>query len=460
MELRTSDTAVVLGCGKAGLSAVRFLRQMGVQVLVSESREEKDLPLELIDVLREQATDYECGAHNLDFIRQADFLVPSPGVPLDAKIIQAARTMGVNIYGELGLAAGRFKVPVIAVTGSNGKTTVTGLVGKLLAQNGARVFIGGNIGTPLLDFFTDGLVYDAAVLELSSFQLELVGAFRADVAVVLNLSPDHLDRHHSMERYTEAKRNLLRNQIPGDAAVLGVDDPVLRTWAAYPGVRVLRFGQDAGHQAWVRDHDIVLQAEDGQKTERFPLEATRLSSLVNRLNAAAAVLAASSYGVPPKVIQSGLEAFVPPPHRMEPVAVLNGVRYINDSKATNIGAMAAALASCKESVVLIAGGRDKKSDFSSVITLMAEKVKHLILMGEAAPIMENAFQATVPVTRVPSMNVAVTTAATMASEGDVVLLAPGCASFDMYTGYDHRGRVFTDCVVQLAKQHLEGERGQ
>ncbi len=456
MKLSSADTAVVLGCGTSGLAVVRFLQKHGVRVRVSEAREESALPDRIRSLLRDHVEAYECGGHTLEFVRQADFVVPSPGIPLDSHIIEQVKSRGVQIVGELGLAAERFQVPVIGVTGSNGKTTVTSLIGHLLAEGGQRVFVGGNIGTPLLDFFTDRSRYDVVVLELSSFQLELVGAFRPDIAVALNISQDHLDRHHSMTAYAGAKNNLLSNQLPGDMAVLGGDDPVLQSWTVNHGVTLRCFGQAKGMAAQVNEQDILITDEAGS-TECYSLSAGVLSSLVNRLNAAAAISAVRFLGTAQKVIQQGLETFIPPPHRMAEVAVIDGVRYINDSKATNIGAMAAGLKSCMQPVLLIAGGRDKQSDFSLLVSLIREKVKHLFLIGEAAPVMQAVFASVVPVSMVNSMCEAVEGARKFAQAGDVVLLAPGCASFDMYSGYAERGRVFSDCVMQLQAFCREGE---
>ncbi|WP_051309080.1 UDP-N-acetylmuramoyl-L-alanine--D-glutamate ligase [Desulfogranum japonicum] len=451
MRLSPADTAVVLGCGKSGLSVIRFLRKYGVRVFVSETREEADLPQDVLSLLHDHVEEYECGGHRSDFVCRADFVVPSPGIPLDSKIIEQAKASGLQIVGELGLAAGRFHVPVIGVTGSNGKTTVTSLIGHLLEQGGKRVFVGGNIGTPLLDFFAEPSAYDGVVLELSSFQLELVGSFRPDIAVVLNISPDHLDRHHSMAAYALAKKNLLSHQIAGDIAVLGGDDPVLSSWSVNPDVKKIFFGQTEGAEAQVRGDEVLLSVDTGGGMESYPLAQGALSSLVNRLNAAAAILVASCSGLENKLICQGLEGFNTPPHRMSEVAVIDGVQYINDSKATNIGAMEAALKSCLQPVVLIAGGRDKQSDFTLLASLIQQKVKHLFLIGEAAPVMQQAFSSVVSISMVSSLCDAVKGAKELAVAGDVVLLAPGCASFDMFSGYAERGKVFSDCVMQLNK---------
>ena len=450
MELVAGKRAVVLGLGISGMAAVTYLQAQGLQVAVSEFRgldafteEEKQLCRDL---------ELETGGHSKEFILlAADYIVPSPGVPLDLPVLEAARAQHIPIVGELALAAGEIPVPVIAVTGSNGKTTVTGLIGTLLENDGYHPFVGGNIGTPLLSYLLSPQGYDVLVLELSSFQLDISGDFRPDIALLLNLSPDHLDRHGSMDGYVKAKRRIFDNQLGTDTAILGGDDPGVMEQAKGLTGRVLSFGCKENCQARIEGSTVVVP---GEAEEIFELSETRLNSKVNRLNAAAALLAATSFGAGREGIRKGLHAYNPPEHRMTLVAEIDGVRFINDSKATNAGAMAAALDSCPPGVILLAGGRDKGGDFTAVKGLVQEKVEYVICIGEAGPMLVEMFNDIVAVEEATDMESAVERAASVAKSGQIVLLAPGCASFDMFSGYAERGRVFTERVRELQKERV------
>lgn len=450
MHLAAGTKAVVVGLGISGLSALRFLQSRGLEVGVSEYRD--------YDALSDQekvvckGLELETGGHSSNFVLQADLVVPSPGVPLDLAVLEAARQRGIPIVGELALAAGEITVPVVGVTGSNGKTTVTGLIGELLESSGFHPFVGGNIGTPLLSYLLEPGGYDVVVLELSSFQLDLSGEFRPDVGLLLNLSPDHLDRHGSMEGYCRAKKRIFRNQNTGDTAILGGDDPLVMDRADRLVGRVLTFGSGPDSQARIVEDKVLVERK--KHAEIFVLAETRLNSRVNRLNAAAAILAAECVGAGPEGIRKGLANYGPPENRMTPVAEINGVRFINDSKATNVGAMAAALESCPPGVILIAGGRDKGGDFHTVRELVRDRVRTMICIGEAAGLLKEVFAGDIPVEEAVDMAAAVDRAAAVAEPGQTVLLAPGCASFDMFSGYAERGSVFTGLV-----QKLKGSRG-
>lgn len=450
---------MVIGLGAAGLSTVNYLLRRGLQVAVSDRCNRDQIDPEVLKVLQQSRVRLETGGHSLSFLAGADMVVPGPGVPLDLPIIQAAREQGIPVLGELALAAGQYRVPVIAVTGSNGKTTVTSLIGALLQAAGKVPFIGGNIGTPLLDYFADPDAYGAVVLELSSFQLDLVGAFRPDVGLLLNISPDHLDRHGTLAAYTGAKMNIFRNQVAGDVAILGGDDAVVDTAPVNAGVNGYRFGRNERCAARIIEGRIALRLDHAGKVreESYYLDATKLHSSVNQLNGAAAVLAATLCGCSHETIVAGLASYEPPPHRMAEVAEIDGVRFINDSKATNIGALQAALSGCIAPVVLIAGGRDKGSDYTLLRAVVREKVKHLVLVGEATGLMQAALGTVVTTEAATTMEDAVRKAMAAAVAGDLVLLAPGCASYDMFSGYEERGRVFAECVHNLRREGTEKE---
>ncbi|MBM9511073.1 UDP-N-acetylmuramoyl-L-alanine--D-glutamate ligase [Desulfogranum marinum] len=459
MLLLPGMKGVVVGCGKAGLSAVRFLLDRDVCVGVSEGRTADQLDAALTADLQSKGVQFEFGGHTEEFLSSFDFVVPSPGIPLDLPVLHAVRQKGIKIVGELGLAAGLFQVPVIAVTGSNGKTTVTSLVGSLLAHAQQQVFVGGNIGTPLLEYFSSKEQSSVVVLELSSFQLDMAGAFRPDIGLVLNISPDHLDRHHTIDAYVDAKLKLVSHQRPGDRLILGGDDQRLAEITSVDNVDVYRFGTGKRFEAVVNGDAVELNFKENGvlRQETYNLQDTHLTSSVNRLNAAAAILAVRLAGCKREEVQGGLKVFEPPLHRMTEVAVIEGVRYINDSKATNYGAMHAALKGCTEPVVLIAGGREKGGDWQLLRDVVAQKVRRLILLGEAAEKMKQVFGDIVPVAIAESMDDAVQVARRCAQRGDLVLLAPGCASFDMYAGYEERGRVFMESVHRL--QHEKKEKG-
>lgn len=457
-QLQPGKTAGVVGLGVTGRATVRFLLQQGLHLKVSELCPPQQVEREepgFLALLEKQGVVCEFTGHSPAFLDGIDILVPAPGVPSSNPLLVEAERRHIPLAGELALAAGRFGVPVIAVSGSNGKTTVTALIGHLLRSAGKRPFVGGNIGIPLLEYCLHPEGYDCVVLELSSFQLDRAGAFRPDVAVLLNITPDHLDRHGSMAAYTAAKMRLFAAQRPGDTAIVGSDDALAAAAVLPVGVRRLCFGHGTDCAAQVEETGIRVRL--GGEQRFFPLDATGLTSMVNRLNAAAAVLAAGQLTRDYRSITCGLVDFQPAPHRMAEVAVLDGVSYVDDSKATNIGALAAALGSCTSPVVLIAGGRDKGGDYGLARVAVVNRVRHLLLLGEAAPLMEAAWGDLVPNQRVESMAQAVRAARAVAEPGDVVLLAPGCSSFDMFTDYKERGRAFARAVQALRNGDRKGQ---
>lgn len=453
MKLVAGKKAVLLGLGVAGMATLQFLQKKGVQVTVSEQRNFEEFSVE------EQAAcsklQLETGGHSEDFIFQADCVVPSPGVPLDLPVLRAAREKALPIIGELDLAADELTVPVIGVTGSNGKTTVTALIGEIIRQSGFYPFVGGNIGTPLLSALLGDESYDVLVLELSSFQLDLAEKFRPTIGLLLNLSPDHLDRHGTMAQYGAAKRRMFANQQPVDTAILGGDDSLVMAYHGQLKGNVRTFGFGMNNQARIIGSCIRVAGDAGEV--EFSLTGTALDSRVNRLNAAAALLAAQAFGCSAEGIRAGLNGFVPPAHRMQFVTEINGVRFINDSKATNVGAMVAALESCDPGIVLLAGGRDKGGDFAALRDLIKKKVSLLLCLGEAADMLKKAFADVVAVERVLDMQAAVSRAVSAAEPGQTVLLAPGCASFDMFSGYAERGKIFMECVQEV-KKRSKGEK--
>lgn len=452
IELRAGMKGIAVGLGRSGLAAVQYLHSQGLRAAASEQRQQ--LTAHEQTVLDQCGAELEIGGHTADFLVAADLLVVSPGVPLDIPALNAARRQGIPVVSELALAAGRIPVPVIAVTGSNGKTTVTSLIGHLLRCSGKKVFVGGNIGRPVLDWLRHPDDAQAAVLELSSFQLEAAGGFRPDIGLLLNLSPDHLDRHGSFGQYIQAKMRLFAGQRQEDRAIINTDDPELAKRILPGAAQLMRFGTGPVCRAKMEKEQVRVEpgfAADGA-AELYDLAGTQLSSPSNVANAAAAILAARSVGCAVQDIQAGLTDYQPPLHRMTPVQTIKSVCFVNDSKATNIGALQAALAGFGCEVVLIAGGRNKGGDFSALIPALQRHVRLAVLIGEAREELAAAAAAAgIGHQFAADMRQAVAKAFAAAKPGNTVLLAPACSSFDMFDNYEHRGREFMQEAAVLAK---------
>jgi len=439
----------VMGLGVSGRAAVRYLVGQGVKVLVSDTRDSQH-PQAASDraFLTEQGVEYEGGGHTLAFLRRAGQILVSPGISQDLEILQQLRALGIPVLGELALVAPLLQKPVVAITGTNGKTTVTALIGKLLQQAGKKVFVGGNIGTSIFDYLSNPEEVDVLVLELSSFQLEAAGSFKADVAILLNVTPDHLDRHGSMAGYVAAKMKIFSGQGRNDTAILNGDDQLCRDLSARIGDRrQLLFGHGTDCRARIDGHGVLLEWQG--KEEVYDLTGSMLDNATGYLNSASAILAARSLGCDREAIAQGLAAFQLAPHRMAWVGEGAGVSYYDDSKATNTGAVLSALASFSGNVILIAGGRDKGDDYSLLQESVAGKVRCLILIGEAAELIARALTGMTELHQAESMEAAVRLAALLARPGDTVLLSPACSSFDMFDNYGHRGQVFAAAVQKV-----------
>jgi UDP-N-acetylmuramoylalanine--D-glutamate ligase len=450
---------VIVGLGKSGLSAAKYLRQQGIRVSVSESCRADQLEGGVLRWLAENGVLLETAGHTAELCLQADVLLVSPGVPLTQPALQRARQQGIPIFGELALAAERLNIPVVAVTGTNGKSTVTALLGDMFAAAGRNPFVGGNFGTPLTDYLAAPQKAGVAVLEVSSFQLDTAGDFRPEVAVLLNITPDHLDRYASFDAYAASKFRIFAAQRPGDAAIINGDDPEITRRLATsggdarfrPAGRIYRFGSElkGGPGAFLQGDMVLLALDERGKQEAYSLAGTTLREPPHAQNALAAILAARLLGCPPAAIGRALAAFTLLPHRLALVAEVDGIRFYDDSKATNVGAVQAALQAMDRPVVLIAGGRDKGSDFSPLRQETGGKIMGVVLIGEAREKMAAAFADLVPVEKADSMAEAVQRAYRLATAGEAVLLAPACASFDMFSGYAERGKVFRQCVAGM-----------
>lgn len=458
--LGPDSRVVVVGLGRSGLAAVQLLRKMGVAVAVSESTPCAKLAPENLAWLATHGVSVECGGHSENLLTSADLIVLSPGVPLELPQLQSAIAAGVPVLGEMALACGLVETPIVAITGTNGKSTVTELVGAMFRAAEKRVFVGGNLGTPLSEYLLGVQDCEVLVLEVSSFQLDTAPGFAPEVAVLLNISPDHLDRYPDYEAYAASKFSLFAGQKASAAAILNRDDEELRKrLAGYPvPARQFFYGNApgwSGRGAAIAGGEIMVSGLGPGQAEHYSLDGTDLGLEPNIHNAAAAILAARLLGCPPAAVRKALAGFRLLNHRLALVAEIDGVQYFDDSKATNIGAVAAALQGMSRPVLLIGGGRDKGGDYGLLHEIVREKVKGMVLIGEAREKMAASFA---PITRVEmaaSLEEAVRVASRLAGPGDAVLLSPACASFDMFSGYAQRGRVFREAVAALANS---GER--
>jgi UDP-N-acetylmuramoylalanine--D-glutamate ligase len=447
MDLKGKKVLVV-GLGKSGFAAALFLRRRGAQVTVSDVRSAEALAKD-IPALLDEGINVEAGGHGLLTFRRQDLIVVSPGVPLDTPELAQVRSFGLPIIGELELAARFLKGKTLAITGSNGKTTTTTLVGEILKESGIPTLVGGNIGVPVIELIEQSTDNSWAVLEVSSFQLESTQEFHPAIAVILNITPDHLDRHGSFENYAMAKERIFAVQDTRDYLVLNADNPRAAAAAARSKAGVYWFSMEypVDRGAWVEDGQVCFRAEKGAPSEPIlPLPAIPLKGDHNVENVLAAVCAARLAGCPADAVRRAIEKFKAVEHRLEFVATLNGVDYYNDSKATNVDATAKAIAAFPGGIHLILGGKDKNSDYTLLSDLLRRHVKAVYTIGSAAAKIESHLRGVVPIHPTETLEKAVVAASAAAHPGDTVLLAPACSSFDQFENYEHRGRVFKQLV--------------
>jgi UDP-N-acetylmuramoylalanine--D-glutamate ligase len=446
MELKGKKILVV-GLGKSGLAAALFLRRRGARVTVSDVRSAEALAKE-IPALLEEGIAVEAGGHGLLTFRRQDLIVVSPGVPLNTPEIVQVKSFGLPVVGEVELAARYLKGKVLAITGSNGKTTTTSLCGEILEAGGLPVAVGGNIGLPVIALVEESRDDGWSVLEVSSFQLETTEKFRPEIGVILNVTPDHLDRHNTFENYVAAKERIFAKQTAEDALVLNWDDPVTRASAERAPSRVFWFSHKEPVQrgAYLIDGEVVFRpAKDSKPESIVAVERIPLKGSHNVENVLAAVCAARLAGVEAAAIRKAVEGFHAVEHRLEFVATLNGVDYYNDSKATNVDAAAKAISSFSGGIHLILGG--KNSDYTQLSAMLKDRVKAVYAIGAAAEKIESHIRGDVPIVRAGTLVAAVNEAGDAAMPGEIVLLAPACSSFDQFENYEHRGRVFKELVM-------------
>jgi len=444
------EKILVVGLGKSGLSVVRYLVREGARVTVSDMKEEGDLELGTVREMRVLGVTLETGGHTMDTFLRSERIIVSPGVPLDLAPLAAAGEKGIPVTGEMELAVQIMDTPIVAVTGTNGKSTVTAFLGSLLQNAGHQVFVGGNLGIPLIDYAASGLKSDVAVVEVSSFQLDTMEGFSPLVALLLNISPDHLDRYPNYEAYVQSKLKIFKNQEAGDFAILNDDDPVLSSLTLQQDVAVLRYGlkKKGFRQAFVEGKGIRAGLPR-KESHLFDLQKCLLPGKHNVENMMAAALAGLAMNVEPPVIQRTIDEFQGLPHRLELSGRIREVDFYDDSKATNVDAAIRSIASFDRPVVLIAGGRHKGGDYAPLVRVAKGKVKKAFLMGESKALMAEAFEDQIPYATADDMRDAVTKAFSAAKPQDVVLLAPACSSFDMFTDYAHRGMAFKEAVEGL-----------
>jgi UDP-N-acetylmuramoylalanine--D-glutamate ligase len=453
VELKNRRVLVV-GLARTGVATALFCGARGAAVTVTDSRNEAEIGGAVARV-RDAGVKLELGGHNENTFLQQDLIIPSPGVPADSPLVQAARGKGVTIWSEIELAYRFRQGKLIGITGSNGKTTTTSLIEYILRTASFPTILAGNIGTPLISCVDRMTHTSVTVAELSSFQLELIEEFRSDISVFLNLTPDHLDRHHSLELYSRAKARIFENQREEDFAVLNADDPATTPLApTRPRVYWFSRKQRAAQGAFLHGDDIVFR-DDGKEEVVLRRDEVPLPGAHNLENVLAAIAAARIAGASAKAVAEGVRSFAGVEHRLEFVAEINGVRYFNDSKATNVDATLKALDSFPGRILVILGGKDKGSDYTPLQAPLRERAILALLIGAAADKIASQIDGSVAIERAGSLKRAVEIASQAARSGDVVLLAPACASFDQFENYEHRGRIFKALVHELKQRANE-----
>ena len=438
---------LIVGLGESGKAAAGFFGRQGAIVSATDLQPAEKL-LTVKEELEKQGVECHFGGHPASLFLGQDMIVPSPGVPWTLPQLEAARNSGVQVMGELEIAAGLLRGRVIGVTGANGKTTTTALIGHILESAGRPVQIGGNIGRPVLAMVDDSTPDTWNVLELSSFQLEAMNSFRSHIGVVLNIKPDHLDRHGTFEAYAAAKARIMRAQKSGDHLVLNADDALCRSFADASRAEVVWFsrtspgGARQGTFGAVVQDDWLLWRGDRVTETALPMRGAH-----NLENALAAVAATSLAGIGASEIGRAIESCRPVEHRLEFVRNVAGVDYYNDSKATNVDATLKAVEAFDSGLWVILGGADKGSDYRALQDALSERAKAALLIGASAEKIEQQLEGRVPVHVLGTLERAVQFASRQASPGDTVLLAPACSSFDQFDNYQHRGRVFKELIA-------------
>jgi len=457
-ELR-GKRVLVIGLARTGVSTALFCSARGASVTATDIRSEAEIGQPIPQLLA-AGVSLELGGHREEVVRNKDLIITSPGVPADVPLLDFARAEGVKIWSEIELAARFLKGRLVGITGSNGKTTTTSLIEHILSTAGLPTILAGNIGTPLISVVERTSDATITVAELSSFQLELIETFRPNISVFLNLTPDHLDRHGTLDAYGGAKARIFQNQTEADSAVLNADDPATRPYApTRPHVYWFSRKQRVAQGAFIRENNLVFRI-DGKDEFVMSLRDISLPGAHNVENVLAAVAAARLAGADAASIANGVRSFAGVEHRLEFVSEIGGVRYYNDSKATNVDATLKALDAFPGRILIVLGGKDKGSDYTLLQKSLREKAILALLIGAAAEKIEKQITGSVAIEQAGTIERAVEIAAHAVRPGDIVLLAPACASFDQFQNYEHRGRVFKDLVHQLERQAASTTSGR
>lgn len=446
----TGRQALVIGIGKSGIACIEFLLQQGVKVTACDNTSPEKLE-QTLQTIRNWPIEVITGAYPEVTIK-FDLIVISPGVPLEIKPVDEARRLGIPVIGELELVEYYCPAPVVAITGTNGKTTTTALTGEVLKEGSNKVIVGGNIGTTILEQMEQITAASFVVAEVSSFQLDTTASFKPKVAVILNITPDHLDRHFTFANYVNAKSKIFANQREEDWLVLNYDQEELRHLAKGARGKVIFFSrQHTLEEGVFVSNSAVVAKMNNSVIKVCEVGEIQLRGNHNLENCLAAASIALVMGISPEHIRTTLVTFAGVAHRLEPVAVINGVEFINDSKGTNPDATEKALAAFEQPIVLIAGGKDKGSSFEDLLEKAKDKIKHLVILGETTPKLMAAAAAVgiASVQPVTTFAEAVMAASSFAEPGDVVLLSPACASWDMFNSYEERGDLFRKLVLGL-----------
>jgi UDP-N-acetylmuramoylalanine--D-glutamate ligase len=441
---------IVAGLARTGLAVARFVKNQGAQVTATDLKKKDELGSYAEEALA-MGIALKLGAHKIEGFTGSDLVVVSPGVPHSLPALEAARRAGIPVIGEIELAFRYIKEPIVAITGTNGKTTTTSLVGKMLEASGRNVFVGGNIGAPLIDYVNAGTRAETIVAEISSFQLDTIETFRPEVGVLLNITEDHLDRYNDFSDYVRSKGRLFENQASTEVAVLNAMDPSISKLESLIDSQRLYFNiNNSGLHGVVMGDKEMICSLPGKLPVVLSLANFRLKGVHNIENAAAASLAALVAGGNQAGLQVALDTFEGLHHRVEYVTNVKGVQYYNDSKATNVDAVKRSLESFESQVILIMGGRDKGGSYTLLKGLIKERVKRLIAVGEAREKILTCLGGLTRGEGAKSLAEAVRLAHEGATPGDIVLLSPGCSSFDMFTDYAERGEAFCEAVRGLA----------
>ena len=442
MDLRGKNIAVI-GLAKTGLATTAFLLHRGARVIATDEKP--------VSPLKDDLRAARIVPHDPAILKGVELVIPSPGAPPSNPILMEAVRQGIPVLSEIELASRFLKPPMIAITGTNGKTTTTALIGHILAESGKKAFVGGNIGAPLIGYVDGPQEDDYAVIEVSSFQLQWIESFHPAVAILLNVTSDHLDYHGSFDGYRLAKERIFANQTARDVAILNADDPGTEGLQQRLAAGILRFSSTRAVSPGIYiDGSRLVYAPSPLEREGYPLDMVKIRGRHNVENVMAALMAVRSCGCDPLAVIAAVETFPGKAHRIEFVGEYRGVSFYDDSKGTNVDAVYRALETFSKPVVLLMGGRDKEGDFKTLIPALKEKVKHLILFGEARDTIGSIIGGIVVTHLCPTLKDGIETAITAAAPEDVILLSPGCASFDEFRDYKARGQFFTDRVKALS----------